>query len=143
MAYPRLLGEIFYRTTRFPLRVGDRDRIPARRFRGYRIARGVPEFRYEIDGLDTRERIVPLRSGSGFVHEIRIERVDRPMWFVVDENQAVGWTSTVGEFRPSQDGRHGTLDIPRGEDVRFDVRVIRQEPTEPTEPTEPDEGDAK
>ena len=133
MEYPRLLGEIFYRATRFPLRIGDRDRIPARRFRGYRMVEGFPEFRYEIDGLDIREHIVPSRSGSGFVHEFRIERVDRSMWFVVDENQAVGWTSTVGEFRRTEDGKRGELDIPRGENVRFDVSVIRHESTEPGE----------
>ncbi len=135
MEHPRLLGEIFYRTGDFPLRIGEEERVPTRRFHGYRIVDGSPEFRYEADRIDIRERILPARSADGFVHEFRIERVDGRMWFVVDDSQPVRCTSTVGEFRLSRDGRHRALAIPRGRDVRFDVGVIRSEPDEPDEAT--------
>ena len=121
MAYPEILGQIFYRTGAFPFRTGKIDSVPRRRFRGYRIADGFPEFRYEIDGIDVRERIVPLRPERGFAQEFRIEGVDSPLWFVVEANQKVTLTSTVGVFE------NGVLKIPPGENVRFDVKVAREE----------------
>ena len=48
-------GEIFFREGPFPIRVGERDRIPQRRFRGYRLVDSVPEFHYQVDGVDVFE----------------------------------------------------------------------------------------
>jgi hypothetical protein len=78
----KIVGNVFYRSAAFPLRVGDPDRIPQRRYRGYRLVDAYPEFRYEVDGIEVRERIVPAAGGAGLERRFAIPRVDRPMWFV-------------------------------------------------------------
>jgi mono/diheme cytochrome c family protein len=102
----RLIGEIFYRSEEFPIRVGSPDRIPQRRFRGYRLVGGYPEFHYEVDGLPIHERIVPAKAGGGLTREFTAARVDQAMWFV---------------------GPEGKIEVPRGRDVRFEV-TIRNSP---------------
>jgi hypothetical protein len=76
----QLVGAVFYRSSGFPLRVGDLDRIPERRFRGYRLVEGHPEFRYNVDGIQVTERIVP--SGDRLERRFTFDRVDRALWFV-------------------------------------------------------------
>ena len=39
-----IVGDIFFWEGPFPIRVGDRDRIPQRKFRGYRLVNSVPSF---------------------------------------------------------------------------------------------------
>ena len=95
----KLIGEIFYRGEEFPLRIGEADRIPQRRFRGWRLVEGVPQFHYQIDGIDVHERIVASPDGQGITRQFRISRVEGPMWFL--------------------DGRR--QQIPRGADVRFEI----------------------
>ena len=76
----RYVGDIFYRSADYPLRVGERERIPQRRFRGYRLIDGAPRFRYQVDGVDVYE-LFSLRAGKLF-RQFEFPRVDRPMWFV-------------------------------------------------------------
>ena len=117
---PRLLGEVFFRSTTQPLRFGQLDRVPSStRFRGYRIVDGFPEFRYELDGVDVRERIAPLWGTSGFTREFRITNVRGPAWFV-EPTTGLTLGSTIGEF---VDGR---LPLPEGDDIRFDVIMARE-----------------
>ncbi len=93
----RLIGEVFFRSEDFPLRLGSPERIPQRRFRGYRLAGGLVEFHYQVEGTEVYEQIAP--AGTGIARRFRIGRVDQPMWFV--------------------DGKK--MEIPRGADVRFEV----------------------
>jgi hypothetical protein len=96
----RLVGDVFYRSEAFPLRTGTPDGIPRRRFRGYRLVDGYPEFRYEVDGVEVRERIVA--EGAGLARHFEIARVEGPMWFV--------------------DGGK-TIEVPRGVQVKFTIPV--------------------
>lgn len=105
-----ILGEIFYREESFPIRVGERNRIPQRRFRGYRLVGSIPEFHYEADGVSVFEVID--RAGNGIVRRFRIPRVDQPMWFVPSGAQAEEVRSNI------RGGR-----IPLGENVSFEVSV--------------------
>ena len=107
----RIVGEIFFREGPYPIRVGDRRRIPQRRFRGYRLIDSFPEFRYEVDGIEVRERILPIQGG--LVRRFRLEKVDRPMWFVPAAAAEVEIRSTL----PANV-------IPRGEGVAFEVTVV-------------------
>lgn len=107
----RVVGEIFFREGSYPIRVGDRRRIPQRRFRGYRLIDSFPEFRYEVDGIEVRERILPIKGG--LVRRFRLEEVDRPMWFVPTAAAGVEIRSTL----PANV-------IPRGEGVAFEVTVV-------------------
>lgn len=76
----RYVGDIFYRSADYPLRVGERERIPQRRFRGYRLIDGAPRFHYQVDGVDVYE-LFSLRAGK-LIRQFEFPRVDRPMWFV-------------------------------------------------------------
>ncbi|MBK9165927.1 MAG: c-type cytochrome [Bryobacterales bacterium] len=98
------LGPVFYRAP-FPIRAGDPERIPDRRFRGYRIVDGVPEFHYELDGRDVFERIDALPRGIR--RTFRLPRVDRPMWV------------EAGPARLSL----RTPEIPQGENVEFTLTL--------------------
>lgn len=67
----------------FPLRFGGRP--PGRpRFRGYALVQGHPEFRYEVDGIEIRQRVSVLASGFLISFELsptpqRVEfRIGRP-----------------------------------------------------------------
>ena len=110
----RIVGEVFFREGSFPIRVGDRARIPQRRFRGYRLVEGTPEFRYEVEGVPVRERI--LASGTALVRQFRLHGVKEPMWFVPAEAAGVEIESTLDEFS-----------IPVGDVVTFEVRVVSQQ----------------
>ncbi len=95
----RILGEIFFRSEGFPWRIGEPERVPRPRFRGYRIVAGHPEFHYQLDGIDVWERIVATPAKDGILRQLRLSSVDGPMWFL--------------------DG--GRRQVPRGTEVRLEV----------------------
>ena len=107
-----VVGEIFFREGPAPIRVGDRERLPQRRFLGYRLVDSVPEFRYTLDGMVIHERISP--ADGGLLRSFRIQDVDRPAWFVAAESDSADIRSTLED-----EGR-----IPLGSEVRFEVRVL-------------------
>ena len=116
----KLIGEIFYRSDDFPIRIGTLERIPERRFRGYRLIEAYPQFHYQVDGIDVYERIIPAKNKKGLTREFTIGRVDRSMWLLAGQNPGVAVSSTVGQF---QDGK---LSLPRGNNVRVDVTILKQ-----------------
>ena len=107
----RILGDIFFREGRFPIRVQDRDLIPQRRFLGYKIVDTFPEFHYQVDGIDVYERILPVEHG--IVRKFRVASVEQPMWFIPAENPGVQIHSNLNQFK-----------IPLGKDVSFEVSVV-------------------
>ena len=109
-----IIGNIFFREGGFPIRVGDRDRIPQRRFRGYRLVDSIPEFHYQVDGISVFERIEP--TDGGLVRKFRIVDVQQPMWFVPTEAEGVEIRSTLDGFA-----------IPSGETVLFEVTIAAQQ----------------
>jgi cytochrome c2 len=113
----QLLGSVFYRSADFPWRVGSADRLPARRFRGYRLESGNPEFHYTVDGVDVYERIVPTADRGGIVRRLRVARVEQPMWFAVGEAQG------AARLHSSLPIAAGRVELPRGRDVRFDLTI--------------------
>ena len=108
-----IVGEIFFREERSPVRAGDRERIPRRRFRGYRLVDSLPEFHYQVDGVDVYELIAPV--AGGIVRRFRIGEVSRPMWLVPGAAEGVRIRSSLPGAR-----------IPRGRDVRFEVSVVAE-----------------
>ena len=109
-----IVGEIFFREGIYPIRVGDRERVPQTRFRGYRLVDSSPEFHYEVDGIDVYERIEP--TDRGLVRLFRIVDVRQPMWFVPAESEGIRIRSTLDGFA-----------IPEGEEVLFEVSVVTQQ----------------
>ncbi|MDA2928992.1 c-type cytochrome [Acidobacteria bacterium AH-259-O06] len=117
----RIIGEIFYRSDEFPLRVDRLTRIPEPRFRGYRLLDGYPEFHYRLDGIDVYERVLPTGKKGGISRAFTISRVDQPMWFVAGQTDHSLITSTIGDL---EDGK---LQIPYGDNVRFEVTITAKE----------------
>jgi len=109
-----IVGKIFFREGLYPIRVGDRDRVPQTRFRGYRLVDSIPEFHYQVDGISVYERIEP--TDSGLVRGFRIVDVRQPMWFVPAESEGIVIRSTLDGFV-----------IPDGEEVSFEVTVVAQQ----------------
>lgn len=112
-----LIGEIFYRAEGFPFRVNDLQYLPQRRFRGYRLLDGHPEFYYQVEGLDVYERIAANESGSGIVRDFRVAEVDRPMWLLV----APGAGYSIHSSLPA--AAEGQFRIPLGRDVTFTMTI--------------------
>jgi mono/diheme cytochrome c family protein len=74
------IGTVFWRATdAYPVLVGAEKRTPQRRFKGYRLAGGVPELRYLLDGMDVRETLTP--AGAGIRRRLVFDRVDGPVYF--------------------------------------------------------------
>ncbi len=121
---PDLIGDIFYRTVESPLRVGSPESLPATRFRGYRLVDGHPEFHYEIGGVEVYERITANETRDGIRREFHLPRVDQPTWLLLERDEAVVITSSIGN---AADGR---LVIPTGRDIRF-VVTAKKAQTEP------------
>ncbi len=76
-----LVGEIFWRGTEFPIRMGPERRIPQRRFKGYRLIDGFPQFHYQIDGLDVFEKLTPVMGQKAIRRELTFSRVDQQVFF--------------------------------------------------------------
>jgi mono/diheme cytochrome c family protein len=114
-----LIGEIFYRSESFPIRVGRLEDIPQRRFRGYRLVDGYPEFHYEVDGSDVYEKIVALDDGRGLVREFRFALVDRPVWLLAGEGEAVEIASSVAGATAAP------IVVPMGRDVVVRLTIAR------------------
>ncbi len=112
-----ILGEIFYRAGEFPFRVGDTKYLPRRRFRGYRLIDGYPEFHYQVEGVNVYERITATESKSGIVRSFRIENVDQPMWLLITPGPGYSIQSSLPETASGQ------LRIPAGRDVTFSVTI--------------------
>lgn len=109
----RIVGDIFFREGRYPLRVGEEERIPQRRFLGYRLVDSVPEFHYLVDGVSVHERITP--ASKGIVRRFRLEDVEQPMRFVPAASAGVEIRSTLEGF-----------EIPPAGTVEFEVTVVEK-----------------
>ena len=116
-----ILGDIFYRSDIFPIRIGTHDAIPETKFKGYSIIEGFPRFHYRVNGIDVFERIIPARVGNGFTREFMVSSIREDMRFVTETSSEVTITSTVGELS------NGQLLLPRGTNVRFNVTVTQIE----------------
>ena len=115
-----LLGEIFYRSSEFPLRMGRIDDIPLPRFRGYRWIDGHPQFHYRVGDADVYERVVAANGNQGIVRQFTISRVSGRAWFLTEATEDLEVTSSLG---PPVDG---ALEIPEGIDVRFSVTIVKR-----------------
>ena len=104
----------------FPIRIGDRNRLPQRKFRGYRLIDSYPEFHYEVDGASVYERVSAAPGRDGIIREFRIHEVRQPMWFLPSVGNDVAVTSSLAAEQP------GVLRIPEGSDVRFTVTMVKR-----------------
>jgi cbb3-type cytochrome oxidase cytochrome c subunit len=115
-----LVGDIFFRSASFPIRVGRLEEIPRRQFRGYRLIDGFPEFHYTVEGIDVREKIIQAQGAVGIVREFRFDVVDQPVWLLPEAAEGVEITSSVAATEP------GPIVVPQGQDVTVRITVLQR-----------------
>ena len=114
---PRIPGRRFFRSARFPFRLADSGGLPDKRFRGYRIRDGVPEFHYSVGGAEVYERIRSTGGADEFRWEFRIERVQVPLRFDAGIEGPVRITASRGTVE------EGNVRIRVDGDTRFEILV--------------------
>ena len=114
---PKIPGRRFFRSTRFPFRLADSERVPETRFQGYRLRDDVPEFHYSVGGSEVYERIRPTAAADGFRWEFRIERVQVPLRFDAIVVGPVRMTASRGTVEKDR------VRIPIDRDTRFEILV--------------------
>jgi hypothetical protein len=114
-----LVGEVFFRSDSFPIRIGRLEEIPQRRFRGYRLVDGFPEFHYTVDGINVYEKIVKAEGLIGIVREFRFDAVDRPVWLLAEPGDAADIRSSVSGAGSSP------IVVPRGRDVTVRLTILQ------------------
>ena len=114
---PQIPGRRFFRSTRFPFRLADSERLPETRFEGYRMRDDVPEFHYSVSGAEVYERIRPTGAADGFRWEFRIERVQVPLRFDAGVEGPVRVTASRGTVEKE------SIRIPIDGDIRFEILV--------------------
>ena len=115
---PQIPGRRFFRSTRFPFRLADSERLPETRFEGYRMRDDVPEFHYSVAGAEVYERIRPTGAADGFRWEFRIERVQVPLRFDAGVEGPVRVTASRGTVEKE------SIRIPIDGDIRFEILVL-------------------
>jgi uncharacterized cupredoxin-like copper-binding protein len=125
--FAEVKGTIYYRAAPyFPLRFGDEKKIPDEiHFRGYNIVDGLPEFHYQVNGADVRERIKTGANKNGLEETFKITGVKGPVYFVSDPNGGASVASDAGTFTS------GVLKLPAAKAKEFTVsftEILNKEP---------------
>jgi uncharacterized cupredoxin-like copper-binding protein len=97
--FAEVKGIIYYRAApSFPLRFGEEKKLPHEvRFRGYNVVEGLPEFHYEVDGVDVRERIQAAQQ-TGIQETFKIGATKLPVYFVGDPHGGAAIASDAGKL---------------------------------------------
>jgi mono/diheme cytochrome c family protein len=111
-----VLGERFWTAAdAFPLRIGDASKVPAPKYRAYRLVQKIPEFLYTLDGVEVAERITAARDGLAI--EYRVKDPPGDVWFVPGSEKSVSFTASAGEWSDRR------LRVPANPEVRFNVTM--------------------
>ena len=117
-APPELGGAKFFTAPdTMTLRAGDRGAPPRVKFLGYALIKGLPEFRYQVDGADVKQRITAV-EGGGLCCTFEVNDTAAPVTFLPPANAKV--TAAGREVTPGADG---LVTIPRGAPAVFEVRL--------------------
>ena len=85
--YSKLLGEKFHvAPPGFPLRIGNLQKEPEVRFKGYDLVDGYPVFKYLVDGSPVRHRILITEDQKSVQHHFDLPGNTKPVTFLADEN---------------------------------------------------------
>ena len=121
---PKLTGPLLFRATvGFPLRIGsDPGKVPGRvRYLGYRLdAAGEPEFEYDVDGVNVRERITLSRGKVQ--RTFRTDAGDRTIWFAFAGDVAPG-AEPPGRIRKGEAGSPSYVGFVAGQGRAFTVAL--------------------
>lgn len=114
-----LKGRKFYTAPDpFPLRLGDRPATP--RFRGYAMKEGHPEFLYELDGAEVRQRIAALPEGAGLEASFTVAEPKGPVSFFLGKPSGARLTPSAGEVKGEW------LVLPAAKTVSFTLKIEKE-----------------
>lgn len=92
-------GHIYHRAgPGFPLRLGDPEATPERKFLGYRIVDELPVFEYTVDGRKVTQQITALEEGTGLRMAFKIPDAAEPVFYRVDPAAGAAFVSSAGEW---------------------------------------------
>ncbi|HSH95390.1 MAG TPA: c-type cytochrome [Roseimicrobium sp.] len=113
-----ILGTKYYSTERKqPFQSASSETSGGAVFQGYSFLRGVPEFRYTINGLIVKEQITELPAGAGIKRTFEVVHAAAEAWFDIESFPNVEITSSVVEATP------GRIRIPGGPVFRFELTI--------------------
>lgn len=94
----KIEGSVFYEESLVqPLRINDPDKVPDRRFKGYRYADGGVVFDYTLDGVAVSETLRALAGGSGVERLWTIEGEGCTLYFLAEPQADAEVVFTGGE----------------------------------------------
>jgi azurin len=115
-AQAKLLGPIWYTASKGHLLRLVRDSEPVAAFKGYVLVKGLPEFRYTLDGVEVHELISAGDKPHSLVFTYQLA-VAKPLYAVVDADKAAWWSSSAGAFA------QGALSIPAASSTSFTLTL--------------------
>jgi azurin len=115
-AQAKLLGPIWYTAAKGHLLRLARDSEPVTAFKGYDLIKGLPEFRYTLDGVEVHELISAGDKPHSLVFTYQLP-VAKPLYAVVEGEKAAWWSSSAGAFA------QGTLSIPAAASASFTLTL--------------------
>ncbi|MDB6121136.1 MAG: Cytochrome c [Pedosphaera sp.] len=118
-AKANILGNKYFTASDiFPIRIGNPDKEPVVKFRGYKLVNKVPEFMYDVDGVLVREQITCAPQSKGLVRAFELGPVNGDVWFFAGNPAGVTVSCSTGEVAGER------IKIPDGKLVRFTVTVL-------------------
>lgn len=92
----KIEGTVFYEEAIVqPLRINDPDKVPERRFKGYRYADGGVVFDYTLDGVAVSETLRTTAGGGGVERLWTVEGGEHTLYFLA-EKQADAEVAFIG-----------------------------------------------
>jgi len=118
-ANAKIIGSVFYReNTTYPLRIGNLQKTPIVKFKGYRLINRYPEFHYTIDGVDVFELILPKKDGNGLIRTFKIPNANKIVCFYPNvENESAEYEFSAGKLE------QGVLKLTAKEAMEFTVTM--------------------
>ena len=87
---PTIEGQIYHQESNFPIRFESwNEQPPETDFMGYRMVGGIPEFRYQANGVEFTEFLAKLPGMSGLSRRFKIENPPSDLFFKVDPDEGV------------------------------------------------------
>ena len=113
-----ILGKKFeVGSSEFPLRVGNSNKVPFVRFKGYSKL-GNPEFKYEIDGVKVTQTATGNMNGRGLTYGFKVMNASTDLYFLIKpEDMRV--STTAGVWKSA----NGYVQIPASESSNFFISV--------------------
>lgn len=95
----KVVGEIYWRDkTTFPFRIGNVKTIPQVDFKGYRLTKRLPTFKYTLDKVEVNETIRLSGDGKTLIRDFTFKNNKQILYFLVNTDDGIVYQSKQGKF---------------------------------------------